>query len=272
MGVIYRPKGRALEYSFLALNLYRGCSHRCGYCYVPGMLRMSRQQWESLTPQARGDVTAQLRRDAKQFAGTNERVLLCFTSDPYSPEAAASRVTRQALAILRYYDIPFQVLTKGGTRATQDFNLYGRYDAFATTMTFSAEDEHTWCRYEPGAASPADRYKALVMAKEHGIETWVSLEPVLDPDQSLKVIEETHGFVDLYKIGILNHVPNDTNWRRFGTKAIELCQKYGKRYYVKHDLARHLSGVAYTSTDTRTVTRKGKDHATLREIPTDVFE
>jgi len=35
MGIIYRPTGRAEEYSFLAINHYRGCGHECEYCYVP---------------------------------------------------------------------------------------------------------------------------------------------------------------------------------------------------------------------------------------------
>jgi DNA repair photolyase len=31
MRIIYEPKGRALEYAPLAVNLYRGCSHGCDY-------------------------------------------------------------------------------------------------------------------------------------------------------------------------------------------------------------------------------------------------
>lgn len=35
---IYEPKGRAREYSPLALNYYKGCTHGCRYCYVPNMI------------------------------------------------------------------------------------------------------------------------------------------------------------------------------------------------------------------------------------------
>lgn len=259
MRVISDPRGRAREYSLLALNLFgrSRCQHLCSYCYCPSAMRMSRQQWEAQPFRPRKDVIRLLRDDAKELAGDNRRVLLCFFGDPYSPEAAASGVTRQALEILREHDIPFQLLTKGGTRAAADFDLYGPHDAFATTMTFM--DEEPSLRWEPGAAIPDDRFRAIVEAKGRGIETWVSLEPVLDPEQSLAIIKASHADVDLYKIGVLNHDPRakDIDWRNFGVRAIGLCEKYRNKYYVKHDLAKHLEGVTYQSTDTRRIVRTG---------------
>ena len=63
---------------------------------------------------------------------------------------------------------------------------------------------------------------------------------------------------DPYEIGKLNHDKEQESridWRRFGATAIELCAKYGKRYYIKEDLAKHLGGIAFTQTDTRKVVR-----------------
>ena len=257
MNVIYRPRGRALEYSYLACNLYGGmCPHRCSYCYVAGAMRKSRAQWEATPWYVRKDVIKWLERDAERLAGTEERVLLCFHCDPYTPEAANFGVTRQALKVLRSHDVPFQVLTKGGMRAVRDYDLYGPHDAFATTMTFI--DPNCSKVYEPGAAMPAERIRTIMEACRWGIETWVSLEPVLDPAESLRIIRETHEFVDLYKIGKLNHDPEreaQIDWRAFGARAIELCEKYGKRYYIKEDLAKYLDGIAFTQTDTRKVER-----------------
>src|SRR3972149_6634508 len=42
MGVIYEPTGKAREYAELAVNLYSGCGHSCGYCYAPACLKKTR--------------------------------------------------------------------------------------------------------------------------------------------------------------------------------------------------------------------------------------
>ena len=41
MKIIYKPRGAAKEYAALALNIYRGCTHGCRYCYGPGSSRMN---------------------------------------------------------------------------------------------------------------------------------------------------------------------------------------------------------------------------------------
>ena len=257
MGIIYRPEGRAQEYSWLALNIYKGCGHGCVYCYGPDVTRNK----EFFTEQSvRNDVFEQLRKEAPKFAGTDERVLLCFTCDPYQQLDAETRTTREVIKILREFDIPFQVLTKGGTWAVRDFQYYGQYDAFGTTMTFL--DENKSRKHEPHAALPADRIEAIIEAKKAGVETWVSLEPVIDAKESLDIIRQTHEHVDLFRIGKLNHKRSDINWRDFGQQAIELCRDFGTDYYVKRDLAQHLSGISFCGIDKRKVKREGKGEKT----------
>jgi len=251
MVTIYTPQGRALEYSLLALNHYRGCGHRCSYCYVPGCLHMKREAWNAMEAEPRPDIIEQLREDAPKYAGTDKRVLLSFTGDPYCPVEPELRLTRQAMEILKANKIPFQILTKGGTRAIDDFDLYGKNDAFATTMTLLDADKSR--EIEPGAATPDNRMFAILKAHSLKIETWVSLEPVLDAEQSLKIIDELALITTLFKIGTLNHMSSDTDWRKFGIKAIESCEDWGVDYYIKTDLAKHLKGVKYHNTDTRIV-------------------
>lgn len=253
MRAIYEPKGRALEYSLLACNLYGGCIHGCDYCYAPNVLQLNREVFHSPgQAKARKGILKALEKDAAKIKGTNKRVLLCFTCDPYQPLGIEKGLTREALEILNSNLIPFQILTKGGTRACRDFDLYGPNDAFATTLTGYSDSEL-------GAAEHLDRVLAIKTAHWKEIETWVSLEPVLDTIQSVLIIEHTHPYVDLYKIGKLNHRKNVINWRAFGIEAIKLCEKYGVKYYIKDDLAKFLEGVPFQNTDTRIVGRKEVD-------------
>ncbi|GAH71245.1 unnamed protein product [marine sediment metagenome] len=180
---------------------------------------------------------------------------MSFATDPYQPLDDTEQVTRKVIEILRENDIPFQILTKGGTRACRDFDLYGPEDIFAATLTFLNEkDSRDW---EPHAAIPRSRILALEMAKQKGIETFVSLEPVIDVKQTLEIIRQTHQLVDHFKIGRLNYDERarDINWRKFGIKAIELCRDCETDYYIKHDLAMYLDGIHFQSVDKRKVNR-----------------
>lgn len=252
-GVIYRPKGRAAEVSHLAINHYIGCSHGCMYCYGPDVMHNN----DFFTKQSvRENVLERLQKEAPKYAGTDERVLLCFACDPYQPLNDELNLTRSVIEILKANDIPFQVLTKGGMRAVSDFDLYGPNDAFATTLTLL--DIVKSRLIEPNAALPEDRIKAIAIANSKGIKTWVSIEPVIDPAVSLNLIHVTHGFVDHYKIGKMNHATEELPhqiWRSFGKQAIKLCREYGVDYYIKADLAKYLDGIPFCNVDTRKIKR-----------------
>lgn len=246
MPVIYEPKGRAKEYSLLAINIFTGCRHGCTYCYARKMAKQYGRNFETVL--VRKNLMTQLAKDVAKYSGTDKRVLLCFMCDPYQNE---NLITREVIELLVLNNIPFQVLTKGGTRACRDFDLYGKNDAFASTLTFL--DFNDSKKYEPDAAPPEDRFRAMIEAKANNIETWASLEPVIDWRQSIEIIDRTHEFCDLYKIGKMNHQRSDINWKRFAIEALVRCKKYGKPYYIKDDLKPFLKGIEFTNTDTRRV-------------------
>ena len=224
---IYRPKGEALEYATYGLNLYGGCSHRCRYCY--NQYRFHRS-CNSLLKKA---TLENIESDLNLIKGDSEPVHLSFVGDPYDLGRQDNSHTRKVLELFRGYDHPFQVLTKGGLKAVKDFDLYGPEDRFGVTLTFiNPVDSASW---EPGAALPANRIESLRMAHEFGIKTWVSLEPVIDPEQTLVLIEETRDFVDFYGVGKWNHDKraNGVDWLKFRADAESLLKRNGKAYKIK---------------------------------------
>lgn len=238
--IIYAPKGQAGEYAPLAANPYRGCGHKCAYCYVPLVTKQPRAEFNAGAVPRDGFLD-RLIKEAKKYqaAGITDQVMLSFTTDPYHP--GDTTLTRHTIEVLRDHGLAFCTLTKGGSRALRDRDLFRPdRDAFASTLT-SLDDgfSRTW---EPDAANPADRIVALGEFHDAGIFTWVSLEPTLDVESSLAIVRDTHTFVDLFKIGRVNYLPmtKTTDWRNYTLRMIDLCHQLGAKHYVKRDLQEFL--------------------------------
>jgi DNA repair photolyase len=239
--MIYAPKGQAGEYAPLACNPYRGCGTGCKYCYVSLVLHMDRAEFNAgAVP--RENFIAALTKDARKYqaAGIREQVMFSFTTDMYNPSDTS--LTRPSMEIVQAHGLGICILTKGGSRALRDLDLFRPdRDAFASTLT-SLDDDFSR-KWERRAALPGDRIATLRRFHDAGIFTWVSLEPVIDTEASKQIIRETHGFVDLYKIGRANYIglTKTTDWRRFTGEILDVLHHLGARHYIKQDLQPYLS-------------------------------
>jgi DNA repair photolyase len=237
MKVIYEPKGKAAEFAPLAANLYRGCSHGCLYCYVPQTIKEKRETFIT-QPKSRKDVLKHLEKDAKKFQGDDREILLSFTSDPYQPLEMKLCITRKAVEMLIRNELRLTILTKAGLNASRDFDLLEGYEkcSFGTTLIFT--DQADADRWEPNASSISDRIAAIREAHSRGIKTWVSLEPVIDPEQAFELIRLLHPAVKHWKVGKLNyHEPdNPVDWIQFREEVAELLDSLGADYYLKESL------------------------------------
>lgn len=240
--IIYGPNGQAGEYAPLACNPYDGCGHKCLYCYVPLVRHITRAEFDAKADEREGFLD-RLRKEAVKYqkAGITEQVMLSFTTDPYHP--FDNSLTRRVLEAIQEHGMGICTLTKGGTRALRDLDLFRpERDAFASTLT-AAEDGEFARKWEPAAAPPSNRIAALRAFHEKGIFTWVSLEPTLSIESSLKVVRETHGFVDLFKIGRANYcgpLTAKTDWEDYTLRMVELLQQLGVKHYIKKDLQKYL--------------------------------
>ena len=239
MTIIYEPRGKAREYSALAANLYKGCAHACEYCFAPSATFTDRQVFSNKTfIRPRPGVLDQLAKDARAFAGNPNPILMSFTSDVYQPVEQELGITRQALEILADHKLRPQILTKAGPWAIERDADILRSCRGIWAATLTLDDPQESLKWEPGAALPDERIEALRLAKAAGLETWVSLEPVLDPDAAIRLIEATHKFVDLYKVGKLNYHPHakTIDWGKFLADAESTLKRLGKARYIKKDL------------------------------------
>jgi len=161
-----------------------------------------------------------------------------------------SQHTRRVLEILNKYEHKVSILTKGGSRVLRDLDLFKKFvsnDLFSTdtprisvgaTLTFdNPADSLKW---EPGAALPADRIESLRILSAEGIRTWVSFEPVINPEQTLNLLNQIAGIVHHVRIGKINNFENrdkHIDWNQFIKQAVAICNSNNLPFYIKNDLA-----------------------------------
>lgn len=223
MKPIYQPKGAAREYGDYALNIYIGCPHACRYCYVPQVLHMDRQTFHSHV-EPRKNIIEETKRQLEKEQISGKTIHLCFTCDPY-PTGYDTSTTREIIKLLKSYGNHIQILTKGNGH--RDIDLLDKDDWYGITIDGT---ERVVC----------DRIKTFYEAKKNGIKTWISFEPVVNPDGVLNAIKLLGKVADKVKIGKLNYHHSDTNWKEFGQQAEHLCKGLGIDYYIKDSLRKEM--------------------------------
>jgi hypothetical protein len=67
-------------------------------------------------------------------------------------------------------------------------------------------------------------------------------------EASLAIVQATHQYVDLYKVGRANYlkeVTRCTDWRDYTLRMIDLLQRVGAAHYIKRDLQPYLPAGYY---------------------------
>lgn len=195
MKPIYVPKGAAKEYGDYALNIYTGCPHRCYYCFAPSVLRRDREKFHSCVF-PRDGIIEETRKQIEREGIIGKTIHLCFTCDPY-PTGCDTTVTREIIKIIKESGNHVQILTKGN--GERDFDLLGGKDWYGVTISGANKNE------EPMAESMFKRLTGIMKAKNNGIKTWVSFEPVVRPEIVFSVIKLHSNCMDKVKIGKLNY-------------------------------------------------------------------
>ena len=162
-------------------------------------MRTTRAKWHEGAV-VRSRVLEFFEKDAVKLRGDPRTILFSFLSDPYQPLEATEKIMRQALELVRKYNLKSQILTKGGALVERDLDLM---KACGTELgvTLCFVDDTMRREWEPEAASVSERLQLLCNAHAAGLYTWVSLEPVIDAAQALAVIRAAHPWVSFWKVG-----------------------------------------------------------------------
>jgi DNA repair photolyase len=192
---------------------------------------------------------AGLWKEAERFSkskNSGEQVLLSFTGDPYC--GLESGETRDVLCAFHEHDIHCSVLTKNPGKAIKDIDIMSDMAYFKMGTTLTLLDPDLSKMWEPGAPIGEERIKALKVFADNGIKTWASFEPVICPDDSLRMLSIVADFIDHVKIGKINNHPQERSidWAKFLKNAVEICRDNGLRFYIKDDLAKYANGIVFS--------------------------
>jgi len=207
------------------------------------MLKRNRETFHSVVEPRKNIVEATKRQlDNEQITG--KLIHLSFCCDPY-PNGFDTTPTREIIKAIKNSGNNVQILTKG-QYAIRDLDLLDKNDWYGITLTC---DMPTNDEFEPNAANGFERLKNLGYAEQVGCKTWVSFEPVIEPDTIFGFIKYTEA--DLFRIGKLNYpkldpklkeIHDKTDWAAFGAECERLCKEHNRNYYIKDGLRELMAG------------------------------
>ena len=167
-----------------SVNPYRGCEHGCIYCYArpshsflglsPGLDFETRL---TAKPDAARVLAAELRKKGYR----PEPLAIGTNTDPYQPLEKRFGIMREVLTVLRDFNHPVTVLTKGALieRDADLLGEMGRAGLAVAGLTITTLDRTLSRAMEPRAAAPERRLAALRRLADAGCPTRVSIAPLI---------------------------------------------------------------------------------------------
>jgi DNA repair photolyase len=172
-------------------NLYKGCSHGCVYCYAPSLTRDERR-WGSYVD-VKINAPRVLERELRGIR--KDEVFLSSASDPYQPVEAKYRLTRRCLEVLLRNRFPVSILTRSPL-VLRDLDLLKKFEWIRVGMSITTVPVR---QFEPGVPPLSRRIETLRRLSEAGIQTYVSLAPVIP---GIVMVDLDRLFEDLREAGV----------------------------------------------------------------------
>lgn len=161
------------------INVYRGCAHRCIYCYA--LYSHEYIQGGSFYNEiyAKTNIADVLRRELPKFS--REQVNLGGVTDSYQPAERDCRLMPAVLELLARFSVPVSLCTKS-TLILRDIELLKSVNhagGLRTAFTITTLDKTAARLLEPNAPPPHERMEALAEIKKQGIICGIQLMPII---------------------------------------------------------------------------------------------
>lgn len=174
------------------MNLYRGCQHRCIYCDS----RSACYGIDGFDTEILVKVNA-LELLRKELARKRVKGVIGLGSmnDPFMPIERERNLTGQALVMIAEFGFPVHIITKSDLVLKDLDTLRAISRTYASiSFTLTTVDDALAAKVEPLAPRPSARLAAMRVLADHGIQTGVTLMPVLpfieDNEENITAVVE----------------------------------------------------------------------------------
>lgn len=202
------------QWASKSINIAKGCSNNCHYCYAKAMNRRFRGDgdWESPEFNENGYNAAMRRR--KPYSGN----VMFPTSHDIAPDnlAEALDVILHTAGLITRGNHLLIVSKPNPTCITEICEQCTAVrDRILFRFSIGSTDDDILCYWEPGAPCFEERLHSLRIAYQAGYATSVSAEPLLDAKNVLLLILNLAPFVtDSIWIGKMRSIPSDATPHR----------------------------------------------------------
>lgn len=167
-----------------SLNPYRGCRHRCLYCYARvthTFFGLNAGTDFDAAIFVKTNLAQVLRNELRRASWRREPVAIGTATDPYQPIEGRYRLTRACLEVLAEQANPANITTKG-TLVARDIDVLqelAKRAGCGVNISLITLDETIWRAFEPGTPPPIKRLEVMRRLVDAGVPCGLALAPVL---------------------------------------------------------------------------------------------
>jgi len=163
------------------LNIYRGCSHACRYCYAIYSKQYLNSDGMYDKIHVKTNIVEQLERELSSPAWKREVINIGGITDSYQKAEETYQFMPQILKLLIKYKTPAIISTKS-TLVLRDYDLIDElsqitYINIAATIT--TMDDQVRRKIEPGAASSIERFAMLKQFRKTNASVGLHVMPII---------------------------------------------------------------------------------------------
>lgn len=171
------PNCNYLSFDY-AMDIYRGCSHGCIYCYARSSYYDKTDDFNRI--KAKKNALQIIRDELSSMVKTGV-MLMGGVSDPYNPKEKDLKLTRNALELINAFNFGACIITKSNlvTRDTDILIDIKEHSPASVNFSITCSDDETCKKIEPFVSTTKERFEAIEHLTKNGITTGVLMDPVI---------------------------------------------------------------------------------------------